>query len=553
MSGWRIAYVLGLIVFIVLPLAQPFAAVFEAATWRWTEDDATRLRHLALNTLALTGGTVAVAMPPGVLLGVVLFRTSFPGRSVFLLLLALLLFVPVPVLVSSWQAALGADGWLPLAFWHGAVDRPWATGLSAAIWVHALASVPWVACIVGVGLTWVEPELEDEAALSMGRLGVLFWVTLPRARGSILAAALFVGLQTASEISVTDMMLVPTLAEEAFAQFAVDRAGLGRTLALSLPALVGVWSLVLMMVARLERTLPPLAAPAREPASLAPGSLGLGGAAVAFLLLLAPLGSLIWKLGLTGYPGHWSAASAGHFLAAEWRLLGDNLLTSLSTAATTGIGVTVLALAGCWLARDCRWFRWLLFTVVTGAWVMPAPVIGIGLHELILQMVRLIGLVDLILGIGQLDADSLARGTGEIARQLLWHGPSPLPLMWVQTIRALPVAVLLLWPVVRLLPRSLFEEARWSGAGAVGQWLGIVLPLTWRAGLAAALVSAALCLGEVGASTRVETPGWESFAKLIFERMHYGVDNNVSALCVLLLTSIAAACGLAWVITRAAK
>ena len=36
----------------------------------------------------------------------------------------------------------------------------------------------------------------------------------------------------------------------------------------------------------------------------------------------------------------------------------------------------------------------------------------------------------------------------------------------------------------------------------------------------------------------VETPGWDSFTKLVFDRMHFGVDNNVSALCVLMLASL---------------
>jgi len=36
----------------------------------------------------------------------------------------------------------------------------------------------------------------------------------------------------------------------------------------------------------------------------------------------------------------------------------------------------------------------------------------------------------------------------------------------------------------------------------------------------------------------VETPGWETFAKLLFDRMHYGVDTNVAALALVLLAGI---------------
>ena len=57
----------------------------------------------------------------------------------------------------------------------------------------------------------------------------------------------------------------------------------------------------------------------------------------------------------------------------------------------------------------------------------------------------------------------------------------------------------------------------------------------------AALAVTALSLGEVGASARVETPSWESYAKLIFDRMHYGSDSTVAALSLLMLGSIAVA------------
>ena len=115
-------------------------------------------------------------------------------------------------------------------------------GMGAAIWIHALAAIPWITFIVGLGLTSVEPELEDEAAQIVGPWRVLMLVTLPRVRASILAAGLFVVLQTASEISVTDMMLISTLAEEIHTQFTLgDRAALARTLVVSLPSLLLVW------------------------------------------------------------------------------------------------------------------------------------------------------------------------------------------------------------------------------------------------------------------------------------------------------------------------
>ena len=58
--------------------------------------------------------------------------------------------------------------------------------------VHALAALPWVILIVGVGLCAVEPELEESALLDYGPGRVLLHVTLRRALGAIAAAALAV-------------------------------------------------------------------------------------------------------------------------------------------------------------------------------------------------------------------------------------------------------------------------------------------------------------------------------------------------------------------------
>jgi iron(III) transport system permease protein len=476
------------------------------------------LLHLSVNTLALVSGTVTLSLPIGLGLAVLLFRTSLGGRQFFLFLLALGLFVPLPIIVSSWQSFFGADGWLPLGFWHGPDYRPWMTGLGPAIWIHALAAIPWITFIVGIGLTWVEPELEDEAAQVVGPWRVLFLVTLPRVRASLLAAVLFVVLQTAGEISVTDMMLVSTLAEEGHTQFTLgDRAALARTLIVSFPSLLLTWAAVLGILSHLENALPPLAPPFRSHRALTLGPAWLRFISVVGLVifLAVPIMSLLWKLGLAGEPREWRLTVAWHFLHAEAMLKGTDLLAMIGTTFVTGFLVAGLALMGCWLARDSRWFRGLLFGILTWAWVTPGPVVGIGLHELILL---------------------LPPGPW---KELLYYGPSPVPLMWAQAIRALPIVVVFLWPIVRMIPREMFEEARLHGAGALSEWLHVVWPMARRAFAVTVLAACALCLGEVAASVRVGTPGCESFTMLLFDRMHYGVENTLAALCVLMLGSLA--------------
>lgn len=264
MSAWRAAFCLGLGLVLGMPLLLPFGRLLDADAWQWSDGDLIRIGRLTANTLLLVGGTCLIAVPAGTLLAVLLFRTAMSGHRVLLALLVLLLFVPLPVIVSSWQGFLGSHGLLPLGFWASGVDRPWATGWGPAIWVHAVAALPWVTWIVGLGLRWVEPELEEEAALQLPPWRVIWQVTLPRCRALIAAAALFVALQAAGEIGVTDMMLVFTLAEEVYTRFTLNEP-LGHILVLALPALLGLIALLSVAAVRLERTLPPLPDLLRSP------------------------------------------------------------------------------------------------------------------------------------------------------------------------------------------------------------------------------------------------------------------------------------------------
>jgi ABC-type Fe3+ transport system permease subunit len=120
-------------------------------------------------------------------------------------------------------------------------------------------------------------------------------------------------------------------------------------------------------------------------------------------------------------------------------------------------------------------------------------------------------------------------------------------------LRFLPCAVAVLWPVVRLVPAELRDSARVDGASPGQELRHVVWPVAARAALWAALVLAALALGEVGASLRVETPGWAFFADLLWDQMHYGVNsaNAVAALCLLLLIAVVAGAGVLLVAWRA--
>ena len=438
----------------------------------------------------------------------------------------MLVFVPVAVVTSSWQAALGAGGLFPIPLWPRNVSRPWAEGLLPAIWIHTQVALPWVIVIVGQGLRWVEADLEEDALLATGPWRVLWRVTLPRTWGAILAGAVWVALQVSTEMTVADLMLVRTFAEEVYAQFwQGGEEAVARAVAASLPMVALSTAGVVWAWRRLERTVPALEGWSRVPHDLHLGrarwpalALMLAGVAV---LAGVPLSALVWKTGLTGWPPVWSTSVAAQQLGAA--LHGNGLLVAESVATVLAAGVLIasLALVLCWLALDAsRFRRWLIFFVAL-AWSLPGPILGVGLATAILWIVVWLPWRPL----------SVA----------LYDGPSPLPVLWAYVLRYLPLAVVALWPVVRLLPRDLRDSVRLDGATPRQELLGLVLPLVRRPWLMVGVVIAALAIGEVGAvAVSVETPGWRTFTTVLFDRMHFGTPNEVSALCLVLVLMIAA-------------
>lgn len=542
MIRWRLTIAAFLFGILAVPLAAPLGLLAsDPSAWHsWGE--APRLLALARNTCFLLLGTLALSLPLGIVGAVLLYRTDLPGRHLWRLLMLLTLFVPLPLFTSGWQTVLGSGGWLPLPVWSSGgrtsvspvvgVWTPWGQGIGSAIWIHAVAALPWVVLLAGQGMSWVERELEEDALTLLPSWRVLLRVTLPRAGAALGAAALWVGLQAATEVSVTDVMQVRTFAEEVYTQIVgglTVEKGIAQALAVTLPFVLLAAVAVGGMAQRWERRLPASRGADATPLASEPFLFGLGRwrwplavllGALGGLLLGIPLGSLVWRAGLAGAPKQWSAATTLHYLLRAARPPdGAMLRDSLLLAGAAGALVGVLALLACWAARGCRWFQGGILILMAVAWAMPGPLVGLGLKTVIDRLLDLT------------DSRWLA--------QMLYHGPSPLPLLWVDVIRFFPCAVAVLWPVVRLMPAELSDAARVDGATPTQELRYVVWPLLGTAVGRAALAVVVLSLGEVSAGKLVATPGMPSYATDIFTQMHYGVTNDLAARCVLLLILIA--------------
>jgi iron(III) transport system permease protein len=511
---WRLAVGALLFLLIGVPLLFPLTTVFTDINAWSVYSEAGRLFSLAKNSILLTGGVLAIAIPLGTLAAGLLYRTDLPFRRQFRFLALLPLFVPLPLFASAWQIVATLGEW-----------APWGRDLTTAIWIHAIGALPWAILLIGQGMTWVERELEEDALTSVPAWRVFFTITLRRSSAAIGAAAIWIALQTATEITITDLMQVRTFAEEVYTQFVGPdvTAGRGdaltRAVVVNLPFIAGTALLVAWMAARWERRLPAratlLTPPVRFPLGVWRWPLSALCLVLSVVVFALPVYYLVHRAGVSGAIPVWSLHTMLYHVQKV--SVAESAFTTrcLLMALAAGLFSMGLAFIACRLSLESKVFRVALLGLIAVAWATPGPIVGLGLTAFILWMLDLTEL--------------------QLLKELLWYGPSPVPLVWVDLIRFFPCAVAVLWPVMRLEPRELRDAARVDGAGPLREWGYVALPLSWRACGGAVLAVAVLSLGELSGSKMVSMAGMQGYAEELYAQMHYGVTNDLAARCLVML------------------
>jgi iron(III) transport system permease protein len=414
-----------------------------------------------------------------------------------------------------------------------------------------MGAVPWVALAVAAGLSLVERKLEEEALLDASPWRVLVRVSLRRALGGVLAAAAWVAVIAATEIAVSDLYQIRTFSEEIYCQAALGpllswsgdeslpvavpppSGGVGGGPGLTPPSFatsfalselaVGVTALALLVLAALwlmAGWLPPAASiandagwkwrPARGRAWLATGVWLLVGVAV-----LAPLAGLAWKAGIEvrqedkRYEQSWSATKAAAMVVrSPWEHRRE-WAWSLAIGTMAAAGATALGLASGWLVRVRSSGGAALAAAIALGLAVPAPLLGVWVIALLNQ-----------------PPDSALAPLA-----VLYDRTLTAPVL-VQMVRALPLAALWMWSQLASVPQDLLDAAESEGAGRTSQLVRIAMPLR-RAGVAAGIVAAlVVALAEVSATLLVLPPGVTTVPVLVFQLLHYGIDDRLAALCL---------------------
>jgi len=491
------------------------------------------------NTLILVGGTLAISLPLGTALGVMLFRTDLLFRRTAIVLFGLLLVVPLYVQATAWQAGFGASGWLTLL-----AGAPYQSGLLegwvGAIWVHAMAATAWVAIIVGGSLWFAEPELEELALLDGSAWQTLKHVTLRRALPAIGLAAVWIAITVATEMTVTDLFQtgatrLRTFAEEIYTQYALATEPGPPPTALVGAVLTGCLTLLAAALFLSAATWRP------HPTERPPLVFRLGRgwafatAAVFGLVLLmvgVPFANLVYKAGVVATPVRndivrtWSLAKCWELIAVvpdkyaretAWSLVAGSLAASFALVVALMLGLLARRGAASGLPA-------ILLAVATLA--TPGPLVS-------LAMISVFN-------------DPSVPTLNEL------YDRSIVVVSLAQAVRAFPLTMVIVWYGLRTVPQELLEAAALDGAGALARFWRIMLPLRWPALALAWLAAFVLAIGDFS-SSMVAPPGVETISARVAQMLHFNIQNELAGLCLFLMLAAAVVAVIAFLLVQVAS
>lgn len=485
-----------------------------------------RVRGLLTTTasVAVPAATLSIALA----LPVAVLVAKRPGRFAWLLLVGVgsLAITPLHAVAAGWLASLGGQGVLPRLFGQAGPTTGWLSGVAGAVWVQAAAATPLAALLTVAALRSVDPRREEQALLEAPAGRVLWRVTLRESARTIVAAGVLIATLVAAEIAVTDLMRVRTFAEEVYTQVATgellgigdSRDAVGR-MAAGVVTLALVAAAALATLTRRVRLTWDSAAMGRGLRLRGANALGWTVAACVAVALVSvvPIASLVHQAGVTiepteGFPRRvWNAGALAANLAAtpidQRRELGVSLALGVGVATIS----TVAAIAMAWSARGRRAWSAALVVGAAAAFATPGPVWALAAIRVLNQ-----------------PTDAVLALLGELY-------DSWLTVALVQAGRITPLLLMVVWPAVAGTPADALDAARADGAGPMTRFWRVAA--VWRSPIAAAawLIAFALSVGELSATALLAPPGTPPVSVRLLTLLHYGVEDRVASLCLVLM------------------
>lgn len=470
---------------IVPPLAHVlFGLVEDSEAFRLLASG--RFWALLLRSVLLSAAVTAASVVVGIPLGVSFARAPIPFKRPLVAAHLSVAFLPPFLPALGWFHIFGRQGLL-----GGDLSSNLLFSELGVVAVMTSCLAPFVSALTALGVSGVDPSLEEAARLGMGPLGTAVRVLVPCAAPAISLAALVVFALAFSELGVPMFFGVDVYPAVIFARLGGLNFAPGEAAVSMLPLV-----LIALLLAALERRFAgrrALAAmgggrPCARPLFLPHFAFSLV-LALAAVVSLAPIGALL------------AAAPLGPGLANVSRWIGDTPVVSLvCSAAAAAIAAAVAMVLGAELAKgssvgmSADWISTLGF-------LMPSSILGVG----------------------------LIAAWNRAATSWLYASVAILVVGFVARYSA--IALRTYAAVLTQVPASLDEAARVSGVG-YRQRLRLLWAMTLRGIAGTFLLTLTFALRDLDTAVLYYPPGWQPLTVRIFTLEANGPPAVVAALAV---------------------
>lgn len=439
-----------------------------------------RQRDLFTTSVLMALGTAVTATIIGTRIAFIAARTDLPGARSLQVAALLPLLIPPHIQAIAWRDLL------PFPGFYG------------AMFTLTLALFPFVTLLVASGLAGVDRRLEEAGRLHRSSGMVLLRITLPLVRPHVMAGAILVFVFALTNYGVPAVWEVNTYPIEIFVQFSsfYDEAAAAM---LSLPLFALTVGLLYFHKRIMgSRSYVTIAAGQACPLRLSLGSLKATTVVSAWIVVViavvVPLGVLVVR----------SRSPAAYAQALE--SAAELLLVSFGLAAAGATATVALCFpVACVIERSRTAVGRVTDYASVLPFAVPATTLGIGL-----------------IGLWNWPTNVSPYGT-------------PLMLLLGYVALCSPFAVRVLSSGIRQIGAPLEEAALLHSGHCLYRMGQIVLPLSAPAIAVAWSVAFVLSLGDLGVTLLVIPPGWETLSLRIYNLMHYGANDVVSALCIILV------------------
>ncbi len=490
------------IVIVLLPIFYMLAAPFWADTLGHFDDYGSLFgkRHLILaqNSLGLALGASGLCLAIGVPLAFLINRTDLWGRPIFGIIYI------IPILIPPYVHAIVWTHLNPFIKKSLSLD---IHSLWGVILVLTLAYFPFITLMTLSGLKSVDRNLEEASLLRHGRWHTLRRVTLPLVVPHIFSGATFVFIFSIIDFGVPDILRVRVYPVEIFIQFSAFYDERAATV-LSLPLIAITFLLIVLQKWHMkDRSYVQVSGGYSRTIKYRLGwlnILGFGFCSVVLGLSVGlPMAVLIKEAGpLSSYTRVLSTSA-------------DQIAYSLILASSGAILALLLAFSLSYLIErsKIRGRSALSFAILIPL-AIPAITLGIGLIKVWNRPIA-----DLVYG------SSLIIIFGYIARFI-------------------PFSAITITSGFKQVNPRLEEAAHLNTRHWTRVMRKVLIPLLRPSLITGFFIVFVLSFGELGTTLLVIPPGRETIPIKIYNLMHYGADQMVAALCVLLVAIVLAFSGL---------